>query len=134
MLSAFKANWCSGCETGLGGIIHKNRIMQFQFPKSCCHWNHRYLHQRLLSTASCGLLWLNPGEQGENLTSRLSWAAAWLLVTRVCHVYLVDEFSPCVLWPVMIGLMVVLLTFFWMVSMALLLWGVDAFLGNGFGI
>ena len=34
----------------------------------------------------------------------------------------------------MIGLMVVLLMFFWMESMVLLLWGVDAILGNGYGI
>ena len=82
----------------------------------------------------CRLLRLNPRAQGEHLTSQLSWAAAWLLVTRVCPVFLVGEFSPCVLWPLMIGLMVVLLTFFWMVSIVLLLWGVEATLGNGYGI
>ena len=37
------------------------------------------------------LLWLNPGLRGEHLTSQLSWVAAWLLVTRVCPVYLVKE-------------------------------------------
>ena len=45
-----------------------------------------------------------------------------------------DEFSPCVLPPLMIGLIVVLLTFFWMVSMVLLLLGVHAILGNEYGI
>ena len=30
-----------------------------------------------------------------------------LLVTRICPVFLVDEFSPCVLWPLLIELMVV---------------------------
>ena len=39
----------------------------------------------------CKLLWLNTRVQGEHLTSLLSWAAAWLLVTYVCPVYLVDE-------------------------------------------
>ena len=41
--------------------------------------------------------------------------------------------SPCVLWPLVIGLMVVLLTFFscWV---WFYLWGVDAILGNGCGI
>ena len=34
----------------------------------------------------------------------------------------------------MTGLMVVLLTSFWMVSMVLLLWEVDAILGDGYGI
>ena len=37
------------------------------------------------------LLWLNPWKQGEHLTSQLSQVAAWVLVTRVCPVYLVDE-------------------------------------------
>ena len=49
----------------------------------------------------------------EHVTSQLPWAAAWLLVTcgsPACLV--VAEFSTCVLWPLMIGLMVVLLTFF----------------------
>ena len=44
------------------------------------------------------------------------------------------SFSPCALRPSMIGLMVVLLTFFWMVSMVLLLWGVGAILGDGNGV
>ena len=57
-----------------------------------------------------------------------------ILFTRVCPVYLVDEFSPCVLWPLLIELMLVLLTFFWMVSVALLVWVVHAILGNGYGI
>ena len=39
----------------------------------------------------CILLWLNPGVQGEHLTSQLPWVATLLLVTRVCPVYLVDE-------------------------------------------
>ena len=39
----------------------------------------------------CWLLRLNPGTQGEHLTSQLSWVAAWLLVARVCPVYLVEE-------------------------------------------
>ena len=34
----------------------------------------------------------------------------------------------------MIGLIVVLLTYFWMVSNVLLLWGVDADLGDGYGV
>ena len=88
---------------------------------------------------SCGLPRLNPGVRGEDLTSQLSWAAASLLAIHVCPVYLVDEFSPCVLWPFMIGLMVVLLMLFVkVVSMVLLLvfllWGVDAILWDGYRI
>ena len=37
------------------------------------------------------LLLPNPGVRGEHLTSQLSWVAAWLLVTRVFPVYLVEE-------------------------------------------
>ena len=38
------------------------------------------------------LLWLNLVVRGEHLTSsQLSWVAAWLLVTLVCPVYLVEE-------------------------------------------
>ena len=48
---------------------------------------------------------LKPRAGGEHLTSQLSWAAAWLLVTCGSPVYLVvDELSPCVLWPLMIRL------------------------------
>ena len=32
----------------------------------------------------------NPGMWGEHPTSQLSWVAPWLLVTRVCPVYLVE--------------------------------------------
>ena len=53
----------------------------------------------------------------------------------VSSVYLeVDEFSPCVLWSLMIGLMVVLLTIFRMVNMVLVLRGNCPILGNGCGI
>ena len=70
----------------------------------------------------CWLLRLNPGAWGEDLTSQLSWAAAWLLATCGSPVYLVvDQLRSCVLWPLMIGLMVVLLTVFFMVSMVLLI-------------
>ena len=62
----------------------------------------------------CWLLRLNPRAWGEHITSQLSWAAAWLLVTCDSLVYLVvDELRHCVLWLLMIGLMVVLLMFFW---------------------
>ena len=39
---------------------------------------------------TCRLLQLNPRKQEEHLTSQLSWAATWLLVTGVCSVYIVD--------------------------------------------
>ena len=42
---------------------------------------------------SCWLLQLNHGAWGEDLTSQLSWVAAWLLVTGVCPVCLVDELA-----------------------------------------
>ena len=47
------------------------------------------------------------------ITSQLSWEAAWLLVKCGSPVYLVvDELRPCALWLLMIGLIVVPLTFF----------------------
>ena len=52
MLAAFKANWCGGCEAGSGGMMHRNGTKEFKHPKNCSHSNHRYLHQRLLSTVS----------------------------------------------------------------------------------
>ena len=54
----------------------------------------------------------------------------------VSPVYLVvNEFSSCVIWPLMIGLMVVLLTFFFhMMHVCFYLKGVDAIPGNGYGI
>ena len=63
----------------------------------------------------------------EHLTSQLSWVAAWLFVTRDSPVHLVDELVlvSCVLFLLMIGLMVVLLTFFWaggMANMILVTW------------
>ena len=60
----------------------------------------------------CGLLRPNLKARGEHPTSQKTWAAAWLLVTRICSVYLVDEFSHCVLWPLLIKLMVVLFDVF----------------------
>ena len=60
----------------------------------------------------CRLPWLNSEARGEHLTKQLSWAADSLLVTRVCLVYLVDEFILCVLWSRMIGLMLLLLKLF----------------------
>ena len=73
--------------------------------------------------------------RGEHLTSKLSLAAAWLLVTGVCPIYRVDEFSPCLCsMALMIELMVVLFTVYLAGGMVLLLWGVDAILGDGYSI
>ena len=55
---------------------------------------------------------LNSEAQSEHLTSQLSWEAASLLFTHVSRVYLVDEFSPCVLRPHILGLTAILLTAF----------------------
>ena len=63
-------------------------------------WRPRSSHKRRMGylpwLMSCWLLRLNPGARGELLTSQLSWVAAWLLVTRVCPVYLVKE--RCYRW------------------------------------
>ena len=71
-----------------------------------------------MSDETCRLLWLNPRAWGKDLTSQLPWAAVWLLVTFGSPVYIVvaDEFSTCLLWPLVIGIMVVLLTFFFHVN------------------
>ena len=58
-----------------------------------------------------------------------------LLVACVSPVYqVVDQFSPCVLWPLVIGLTAAPPTFFQMVGIVFLLWGVDAILRDGCGI
>ena len=62
----------------------------------------------------CWLLRLNSEAWEEHLTSQNLWAAAWVLATCGSPVYLVvHELRPCVLWPLIIGLMVVLLRLFW---------------------
>ena len=33
-------------------LLHKEGTKGPKPPESCCHWNYRYLHQRLLSTVS----------------------------------------------------------------------------------
>ena len=72
-------------------------------------WN-RMVH--LSSLIPCWLFWLNTGVWREHLTSQLSWVAVWLLVTRVCSVYLPSRWViPCALCSLMIGLMVVVLRF-----------------------
>ena len=52
VLVALKSNWCGGCEAGSGGTMHEDGTKEFKPPKICCHSNHRYLHQRLLSIVS----------------------------------------------------------------------------------
>ena len=55
---------------------------------------------------------LKPGPRRGHVTNQLSWATAWLLVTCGSSDYLVvNELRPCILWPLMMG-WVVLLTFF----------------------
>ena len=81
------------------------------------------------------LLQLNPRARGEHLTHQLSWIAAWLLVTRVCPVYLVDQLaliSPVSPYNWANGSSVDV--FLCLVIMALVLRGVGAILGNGYGI
>ena len=60
----------------------------------------------VMESFSYGLLWLNPGARGgDHLASQLTWAAAC-----ISHMHLPclhsRWFSPCVLWPLMIKLMV----------------------------
>ena len=54
-------------------------------------------------------------------------------MSNASPVYIVlDEFSPCVLWRLIIGLIVVPLTFFsWCVW--IYFWGVGAIVGNEYG-
>ena len=49
---------------------------------------------------------------------KIVWIAS---ATCVSSVYWSHEFSPCVLWPLMIGLILVLLTFFPLASMVLII-------------
>ena len=50
-----------------------------------------YFEVNVFFLLSCWLLQLNVGEQGEHLTSQVSWLAAWILFTLICPVYLVEE-------------------------------------------
>ena len=52
VLDTFKGNWGGGREVGSRGIICKDVTKKFMQPKNCCHSNHRYLHQMLLSKIS----------------------------------------------------------------------------------
>ena len=53
--------------------------------------SHKSRMGYLPSLLSWWLLRLNFGVRSEHLISQLSWVAALLFVTRVCHVYLVKE-------------------------------------------
>ena len=104
---------------GVGGLqvhgIRSCRLVYKEVVEVRSNYNKSYFWW-------CWLLRLIPGERGEHLTSQLSWAAARLLVTCGRPVYLVvDELRPRVLWPLMIELMLVLLTFFDIVIMVLLI-------------
>ena len=47
----------------------------------------------------------NPGTRGEHPTNQPPWVGAWPPATSVSPVHqVVDEFSPLVVWPPMIGL------------------------------
>ena len=85
-----------------------------QFLADLVTFTEEMLNGKLIFCHSvrCGLLPLNLGAWEEHLNSQMTWAAAWLLVIRICPVYLVDDISPCVLWPLMIELMVVLFDVF----------------------
>ena len=48
----FKANWCGGCEASSEGIMHRDGTKELKPPKNCCHSNHRYHHETLLSIVS----------------------------------------------------------------------------------
>ena len=35
--TSFKANWCGGCESGLGGIMRKDGTKEFKRSKNVCY-------------------------------------------------------------------------------------------------
>ena len=72
-------------------------VGRLQVHGICCR---RLVYKKVLEVQSdykksyfwwCWWFQLNPGVRGEHLTWQLSWVAAWLLVIRVCRVYLVEE-------------------------------------------
>ena len=75
-----KANCCSRCEAGTGGMMQKDGTKEFEPPKSCCHSNHRYLPQRLLFIVSwfsdSGHLFLTMSKINHILTSCAHQAAS----------------------------------------------------------
>ena len=79
-----------------------------------------------------------PRAWGDYLSSKLSWVTAWRFDSLTCLPCPSSRWvSPCVLYTLMIGLMVVLLTFFrgwWTGEYGFSNLGVDAILGNGCGI
>ena len=52
VLDTFKGNCGGGREAGSRGIVCKDVTKKFMHPRNCCHSNHRYLHQMLLSKTS----------------------------------------------------------------------------------
>ena len=44
MLAVFKADWCGRCETGSGGMMHKDGTKKFKPPINSCHSGHLFLH------------------------------------------------------------------------------------------
>ena len=77
-------------------------LRKFHLIVSNC-WTLNLILFAKLFLSLCRLLWLNPGARGEHLTSQLSWITAWLLVTRVCPVYLADELVLVFYTPLWLG-------------------------------
>ena len=94
---------------------------------NACEWNidirvqksdmplHTSTYEWHTSNIGVYMMWIASAKSRsprEHLTSQLIWATAWLSVTGICCVYLVDEFSPCAPLPLIIELMVVLFDVF----------------------
>ena len=83
---------------GVGGLevhgIRSGRLVYKEVVEVWSNYKKSYLWW-------CWLLRLDPGAQGEHLTSQYSWVATWLLVTRVCLVYLMEErcYFRVIYWP-----------------------------------
>ena len=60
---------------------------EYRFWRHYCYKRSNYITTSYLEDCS----WPNLTAWGEYLTSQVSWVTAWVLVTRVCPVHLVDE-------------------------------------------
>ena len=87
---------CWPCFQGRsGGDYRANGIAIWVQLARAGTWRPRSSHKSRIGYLPwlmlCWLLQLNPGTWGVHFTSQISWVAAWLLVTCVYPVYLVNK-------------------------------------------
>ena len=87
----FAVKFYASCFDSRGNSIGK-KLLRLDWEKAT-YWLLSMLANSLEHYADFSQL--NPGLQGEHLTSQLSWVTAWPLVICVCPALLVDELFLC---------------------------------------